>query len=230
MLLLDVIPLSLGIETLGGAVAKLIMANSTIPARATEMFTTYVDGQTSIKVHVLQGERELVRDCRSLGEFDLRGIPAMPSGLPKVRVTFLVDANGILNVSAVEERSGKAAHIQIVPNHGLTRQEVAAMEAASLHYARQDMTEHQRIDLRNQAQMDLRNIERQLARVGAEADSGYRQEIMEKMAAARRLAEDPAADVRALQQALIAMDQATVHLAELAIKKALNEDAPEREQ
>ncbi len=109
VLLLDVIPLSLGIETLGGAVAKIIPANTTIPARATEMFSTYVDGQTSIKIHVLQGERELVKDCRSLGEFELRGVPPMPAGLPKIQVTFLVDANGILNVQAIEMRSEKRA-------------------------------------------------------------------------------------------------------------------------
>ena len=153
-LLLDVIPLSLGIETLGGAVAKLIMANDTIPCRATENFTTYVEGQTNVKIHVLQGERELVSDCRSLGEFDLTGIPPMPAGLPKIEVTFLVDANGILNVSAVEQRSGKAAKIQIIPNHGLTRDEVERMEADAFEHARDDMTAHQLIDLRNQARLD----------------------------------------------------------------------------
>ena len=225
-LLLDVIPLSLGIETMGGAVAKLIVANSTIPARATERFSTYVDGQTNVKIHVLQGERELVQDCRSLGQFDLRGIPPMPAGLPKIVVTFLVDANGILTVSAVEERSGKRAHIQIVPNHGLTREEVDRMERDSLDHAKEDMTAHRVIDLRNQARLDTRAIERQLAKLGDEVPPEYRQEIETKVAEVKRFADtDPkAVDPEAFHRALDAMDKSTVRLAEMAIAKTLREE------
>lgn len=221
MLLLDVIPLSLGIETMGGAVAKLVMANATIPARATERFTTYADGQTSIKVHVLQGERELVQDCRSLGEFELKGIPPMPAGLPKVEVTFLVDANGVLNVQAVEKRSEKRASIQIVPNHGLTREEVDRMEAESYAHAAEDMHAHRLIDLRNQARLDIRAIEKQLAKVGNELDAGYRREIESKVVAVKALADAVDTDADAFQQALNAMDQSTVRLAEMAIAKTL---------
>jgi molecular chaperone DnaK len=229
MLLLDVIPLSLGIETMGGAVSKLIMANSTIPAQATEMFSTYVDGQTNIKLHVLQGERELVDDCRSLGEFELKGIPPMPAGLPKVEVTFLVDANGVLSVQAVEKRSEKRASIQIVPNHGLTRQEVDRMEAESYQHAAEDMTAHRLIDLRNQARLDIRAIEKQLAKVGAELDAGYRAQVEKNVAQVKALADNPSADPDRFHKALDAMDKSTVQLAELAIAKTLREeqDAPD---
>lgn len=224
MLLLDVIPLSLGIETMGGAVSKLVMANSTIPARATEMFSTYADGQTSIKVHVLQGERELVSDCRSLGEFELKGIPPMPAGLPKVELTFIVDANGVLNVQAVEKRSEKRASIQIVPNHGLTREEVDRMEADSYEHAAEDMMAHRLIDLRNQARLDMRAIENQLAKVGDAADSDYRAEIIAKVAVVKVLADASDADADRFHEALDAMDKSTVRLAELAIAKTLRED------
>jgi molecular chaperone DnaK (HSP70) len=224
VLLLDVIPLSLGIETMGGAVAKLITANTTIPARATEMFSTYVDGQTNVKIHVLQGERELVKDCRSLGQFDLRGIPPMPAGLPKVEVTFLVDANGILNVSAVEKRSEKAASIQIVPNHGLSRDEAARMEAESVAHAREDMTAHRLIDLRLHAHGDIRAIERQLQKVGNRIDAAYRAEIEAKIEAVRGFMSAANPEPDAFAKALTEMDHATVRLAEIAIKQTLVEE------
>ncbi len=171
-LLLDVLPLSLGIETRGGGVAKLIMRNSTVPARATEMFSTSVDGQTSIKLHVLQGEREMAVDCRSLGEFHLSGLPPMPAGIPQLEVSFLVDANGVLNVSAVEKRSGKRAALQIVPNHGLTREEVARIERESVEFAREDMTRHRVADLVTNSRLDVHWIEQALARVERGAAGG----------------------------------------------------------
>src|SRR5262249_5588725 len=153
-------PLSLGIETMGGAVAKVIMRNSTVPAVAKEFFTTYVDGQTNVKIHVLQGERELVKDCRSLGVFELRGLPPMPAGLAKIEVTFMLDANGVLNVAAVEKRSERRATIQVIPNHGLSRQEVERMELESYAHAAEDMKAHRLIDLKNQAKLDIRQIRR----------------------------------------------------------------------
>ena len=223
-LLLDVIPLSLGIETMGGAVAKLITANSTIPARATEMFSTYAEGQTNVMIHVLQGERELVADCRSLGKFELRGIPPMPAGLPKLEVTFLVDANGILSVRATEQRSGRRAAIQIVPNHGLTRDEIERIEADSIEHARDDMTTHRLIDLRMNARLDVRNIRRQLDKLGDELDADYRAEIERHVDTVEGFiaAEQPDAD--AFHEAMTAMDHATVRLAEISIAKTLRED------
>jgi molecular chaperone DnaK (HSP70) len=139
LLLLDVTPLSLGIEALGGVVAKIIERNSTIPASATEHFTTGVDGQTNVAIHVVQGERELARDCRSLARFDLKGIPPMVAGLPRIEVKFLIDANGILHVSAREQRSGKAAEIEVKPTYGLTDEQVETMILASFDHAEEDI-------------------------------------------------------------------------------------------
>ncbi|MCC6680793.1 MAG: Hsp70 family protein [Phycisphaeraceae bacterium] len=223
-LLLDVIPLSLGIETMGGAVAKLITANSTIPARATEMFSTYTEGQTNVKIHVLQGERELVKDCRTLGQFELRNIPPMPAGLPKIEVTFLVDANGILNVRAVEQRSGRRASIQVIPSHGLSRDEVDRLERESFEHAREDMTAHRLIDLRLNAQLDIRNIRKQLDRVGSDLPPEYVKQIEDHIAAVRGFidAENPDAD--AFGAAMTKMDHATIRLAEAAITRTLREE------
>ena len=165
-LLLDVTPLSLGIETLGGAVGKLIMRNSTVPCQATETFSTYVDGQTAVDIHVLQGERELAKDCRSLGKFQLTGVPPMPAGAPRVQVTFLLDANGILDVSARELRSGQAASVQITPAHGLTRDEVDSMVRDSYARAVEDLNAHRLIDLRNESARILAAIEKAIETAG----------------------------------------------------------------
>jgi Fe-S protein assembly chaperone HscA len=142
-LLLDVTPLSLGIETMGGLVSKLIHRNSTIPASETELFTTGVDGQTNVLIHVVQGERELVKDCRSLARFDLKGIPPMPAGLARVQVRFLIDANGILNVTAKDLRAGKEQSIEVKPSYGLTDEQVEAMILESYDKAEEDLQERQ---------------------------------------------------------------------------------------
>ena len=130
LLLLDVTPLSLGIETMGGVVARIINRNSTIPASAAEMFTTWVDNQTGIDVHVLQGERELVEDCRSLARFTLKGIPPQPAGLPRIEVRFLIDANGILTVSARDLRTGLQQSVEVKPSYGLTDEQIEKMLAS----------------------------------------------------------------------------------------------------
>jgi molecular chaperone DnaK (HSP70) len=229
MLLLDVIPLSLGIETMGGAVAKLIFRNTTVPTRATEKFSTAVDGQTSVKINVLQGEREMVADCRSLGEFHLTGLPAMPAGIPQLEVEFLVDANGILNVSAVEKRSGKRAGIQIVPNHGLTQQEVERMEAESYEYAREDMHRHRIVDLITNAKLDIKWISERLDKLGDLVERDYRADLNEKIATLQDFIErggkDPmSVDADAFYAAKQSLDEASVRLHELSIAQSLRTD------
>jgi Fe-S protein assembly chaperone HscA len=142
-LLLDVTPLSLGIETMGGVVSKLIHRNTTIPASATETFTTAVEGQANVLIHVLQGERELVRDCRSLARFDLKGIEPMPAGLPRIEVRFLIDASGILNVTALDARTGRQQSVEVKPTYGLTGEQVEAMIAESIEHAGEDFEARQ---------------------------------------------------------------------------------------
>ena len=158
LLLLDVTPLSLGIEALGGVVAKIIQRNSTIPASATEHFTTGVDGQTNVAIHVVQGERELAKDCRSLARFDLKNIPPMTAGMPRIEVKFLIDANGILQVSAREQRSGQAAEVEVKPSYGLTDAQVEDMILASFDHAEDDLTQRQLIEARNEANTILEAV------------------------------------------------------------------------
>jgi Fe-S protein assembly chaperone HscA len=160
LLLLDVTPLSLGIEALGGVVAKIIQRNSTIPASATEHFTTGVDGQTNVAIHVVQGEREMAKDCRSLARFDLKGIPPMVAGLPRIEVKFLIDANGILHVSAREQRSGKEAEVEVKPTYGLTDEQVETMILDSFDNAESDIQERQMIEAKNEAETILTAVKK----------------------------------------------------------------------
>ena len=150
-LLLDVTPLSLGIETMGGLVSKLIHRNSTIPASATEQFTTAVDGQKNVLIHVVQGERELVKDCRSLARFDLKDLPPMPAGLARIDVRFLIDANGILNVTARDARTGKEQSVEVKPSYGLTDEEVEARILESIEHAEDDFKARQLAEARVEA-------------------------------------------------------------------------------
>jgi molecular chaperone DnaK len=151
MLLLDVTPLSLGIEVAGGVTDKIILRNSTIPASATQFYTTQIDGQANVAIHVLQGERELAKDCRSLARFDLKGIPPMAAGMARIEVKFLIDANGILHVSAREQRSGKEAEIQVQPSYGLTDEQVEGMILDSFDSAEEDFRQRQVIEARNES-------------------------------------------------------------------------------
>lgn len=231
-LLLDVVPLSLGVETVGGALAKLITAGSTLPARASEMFSTSVDGQTSIKLAVYQGEREMVQDCRKLGEFHLRGIPPMPAGIPQLQVTFLVDANGVLNVEAVERRSGRRASLQVVPHHGLSRERVAEIERESLVHAEEDMTRHRVVDLIVNATLDLKWIDDRLARFGGSLDPALREEIAALAGSLRAMVDSARRDWRsvnpdAMHKAKEALDRSSLRLQELSILESLKAQAGE---
>jgi molecular chaperone HscA len=159
VLLLDVIPLSLGVEMMGGVVEKIILRNSTIPASATQQFTTYADGQTGMVVHVVQGERELARDCRSLAQFTLKGIPPMPAGIARVEITYAVDADGILQVSARELTTGMEQKIQVKPTYGLTEEEVEQMLVESIEHAEEDVTERFLVEWRVEGDRILSSLE-----------------------------------------------------------------------
>jgi Fe-S protein assembly chaperone HscA len=221
MLLLDVTPLSLGIEALGGTVARIIQRNSTIPASATEHFTTGVDGQTNVAIHVVQGERELAADCRSLARFDLRGIPPMSAGLPRIEVKFLIDADGILQVTAREQRSGQAAKIEVKPTYGLTDEQVESMILDSFDNAEADFAKRLLIEARNEAETILSLVDRA---PGSPAWMQLTGEEHAAIAAARdrlasvKLGEDSAA----IRQATLALDQATRRYAELQMDAAVS--------
>jgi Fe-S protein assembly chaperone HscA len=219
MLLLDVTPLSLGIETLGGIVSVLIPRNTTIPTSAREMFTTSVDGQTVVDMHVVQGERELAKDCRSLARFELSGIDSMPAGLPKIEVSFLIDANGILQVAAKELRTGKAAAIEVTPTYGLAEADVQRMVEESFAYAEADVEARLLIEARNEADTVIVHVDRAL-RQGGDLVSGEERERIR--AALEELRRARASDNRdLLHETTAAMNRATEHLAEVMMDAAL---------
>ena len=219
-LLLDVTPLSLGIETMGGVVSKIIPRNSTIPASASESFTTYVDGQTNVKIHVLQGERELVGDCRSLAEFDLRGIPPMPAGLPRIEVRFLIDADGILNVSARELRTEKFASIEVKPTYGLTDAQVESMILESFEHAEADIELRLAIEARNEGRQILEASAKSLgSEEYDELTAEEKQRIEEGIARLRSTMESD--DHQAIRDAIEANEKATHRLAELRMNAAV---------
>jgi len=220
MLLLDVTPLSLGIEALGGTVARIIQRNSTIPASATEHFTTGVEGQTNVAIHVLQGERELAKDCRSLARFDLRGIPPMSAGLPRIEVKFLIDADGILQVTAREQRSGQQANIEVKPTYGLTDEQVEGMILDSFDHAEEDFAARLLIEARNEAETILTAVDRAPVNPAWKHLTGEEQAAI---AAARdRLAAvDLGEDLSAIRDATLALDHATRRFAELMMDAAV---------
>jgi len=224
MLLLDVTPLSLGIETMGGVTSKIIMRNSTIPATGSETFTTGVDNQTAVDVHVLQGERELVADNRSLARFKLRGIPPMPAGMPRVHVQFQIDANGILSVTATELRTDIEQTIEVKPSYGLTDDEVERMLLESFEYAEADFAARLLIDARNDAENVIMATEKSLrapeyAEVAAELKPGERSQIDAALADLKSAV--GLDDREAIQRKTQALNDATRHLAEVMMNRSL---------
>ena len=221
MLLLDVTPLSLGIEALGGTVARIIQRNSTIPASATEHFTTGVDGQTNVAIHVLQGERELAADCRSLARFDLKGIPPMNACLPRIEVKFLIDADGILQVTAREQRSGKAAQIEVKPTYGLTDEQVEGMILDSFDNAEADFAKRLLIEARNEAETILAAVERAPQNPAWKELCGEEQAAI--TAARNRLAAVKLGEnAGQIREATLVLDQATRRFAELMMDAAVS--------
>ena len=221
MLLLDVTPLSLGIEVAGGVTDKIILRNSTIPASATQFYTTQVDGQANVAIHVLQGERELAKDCRSLARFDLKGVPPMAAGMARIEVKFLIDANGILHVSAREQRSGKEAEIQVQPSYGLTDEQVESMILDSFDSAEEDFRQRQVIEARNEAGTILAALDKgKKSPAWGHLTTDEKKKIakMEKALIAVK-AED---DYQAIRKAIDALNQGTTRLAELMMDSAVS--------
>jgi molecular chaperone DnaK (HSP70) len=225
MLLLDVTPLSLGIETIGGVTAKIIMRNSTIPATGSEMFTTAVDNQTAVDIHVLQGERELVPDNRSLARFKLRGIPPMPAGMPRVQVQFQIDANGILSATARELRTEVEQTIEVKPSYGLTDDEVERMLLESFEHAEADFAARLLIEARNEAEAVMQATEKSLRDPDfgeiekAELAAGERKRIESVLAGLKMVLNST--DRETIQKWTQALNDATQHLAEVMMNRSV---------
>jgi Fe-S protein assembly chaperone HscA len=220
MLLLDVTPLSLGIETYGGAVAKIIPRNSTIPASAQEMYTTGVDQQTGIDIHVLQGERELAKDCRSLARFTLR-VPPAPAGLPRIEVKFLIDANGILQVAAKDLRTNEQHSLEVQPSYGIDDAEIERMLEESIEYAEQDFAERQVIEARTESEAILSATAKALANAQAmDLPAAERAKIASAVAALKE--SSAGSDYKLIRQRIDELNHATEHLAELVMNNAIS--------
>ncbi len=226
MLLLDVTPLSLGIETLGGIVSVLISRNTTIPTMAKEYFTTSVDGQTAVDMHVLQGERELAKDNRSLARFDLSGVDPMPAGMPKIEVTFLIDANGMLQVQAREQRTGKAASIEVKPTYGLSEAQVAQMVEDSFTHAEADVNARLLIETRTEAETVMNHVRRALAQGGHLMSAEERSLITGALDALRAVEES--GDRDAIRERTIELNRATEPLAQRMMDTALRDAVTSR--
>ena len=220
MLLLDVTPLSLGIETMGGVMSTLIRRNTTIPASAKEMFTTYVDGQTSVDIHILQGERELAKDNRSLARFQLK-MPPLPAGVPRIEVTFLIDANGILNVTAQDVRTAQIQSIQVKPSYGLSDNEVERMIRESFQFAAEDLRARQLIEARTEADAILTATEKAMQQGQGLISTQETAAIRSSLAALEAARAQP--DHKAIRARIAEVEKTTHHLAEVLMDHSLKE-------
>jgi molecular chaperone DnaK len=218
LLLLDVTPLSLGIETLGGVMTALIPRNTTIPTKKSEIFTTAADSQTSVEVHVLQGERPMARDNRTLGKFHLVGIPPAPRGVPQVEVTFDIDANGILNVSAKDTATGKQQNITITASSGLTKEEIDRMMKEAESHAAEDTKRKQEIEVRNQTDSLVYSTERTLNEHGAKLAETDRKGVEDALNEAREALKTD--DVERMKRAQETLTKASHKLAEIMYREA----------
>ncbi|WP_241586002.1 Fe-S protein assembly chaperone HscA [Rosenbergiella epipactidis] len=221
MLLLDVIPLSLGLETMGGLAEKVIPRNTTIPVARAQEFTTFKDGQTAMSIHVLQGERELVEDCRSLARFTLRGIPAMPAGGAHIRVTFQVDADGLLSVSAMEKSTGVEASIQVKPSYGLTENEIATMLTDSMTHARDDISARKVAEQKVDGLRVLESLDGALAEDAALLSEEEQQAISSAQAALREAL--AGSDAQPIAEAIKQLDQVTQNFAAQRMDKSIRQ-------
>ncbi|WP_241647180.1 Fe-S protein assembly chaperone HscA [Rosenbergiella metrosideri] len=221
MLLLDVIPLSLGLETMGGLAEKVIPRNTTIPVARAQEFTTFKDGQTAMSIHVLQGERELVEDCRSLARFALRGIPAMPAGGAHIRVTFQVDADGLLSVSAMEKSTGVEASIQVKPSYGLTENEIATMLTDSMTHARDDISARKVAEQKVDGLRVLESLDGALAEDAALLSEEEQQAISSAQAALREAL--AGSDAQPIAEAIKQLDQVTQNFAAQRMDKSIRQ-------
>jgi molecular chaperone DnaK len=199
VLLLDVIPLSLGIETLGGVATKLVERNTTIPASKSQIFSTAADNQTSVEIHIVQGERPMASDNKSLGRFILDGVPPAPRGIPQVEVTFDVDANGILNVKAMEKASGKTQSIRIEASSGLKDEDIKKMQQDAELNAEEDKKKKELVDVKNTAEMTLYTAEKSLKENEAKLEEALKTEINAKITSLRSVKDS--SDMEAIKKA-----------------------------
>ncbi len=227
LLLLDVIPLSLGLETMGGVVSKLILRNATIPTSVTEEFSTQVENQSAVDINIYQGEREKTEDCRKLGAFKLRGIPPMPAGLPRIAVTFTIDADGVLRVSAKEQRTGEEAGIQVVPSFGLTESEVKRMMDESIEHAFEDMAAREGVELRNKARAMVDGTKKALAMADLPPDQTYSIKKLTKTLG--KLLDDDGSSMDDIRNAVDELSSLTGQIADdvisSAVRKSLTDES-----